>query len=47
MNSKIKNIKLDIRDLKIKRIFNLKTRLRFHLVAQSLVKQSYIDPNTL
>ena len=46
MNSKIKNIKLDIRDLKkLKRIFkSKKPDFVFHLAAQSLVKQSYIDP---
>lgn len=46
MKSKIKNIKLDIRDSKkLKRIFKkFKPNYVFHLAAQSLVKQSYIDP---
>ena len=46
MKSKIKNIKLDIKtSKKLKRIFKkFKPNYVFHLAAQSLVKQSYIDP---
>tara|TARA_B100001057_G_scaffold495145_1_gene593426 strand:- start:2680 stop:3753 length:1074 start_codon:yes stop_codon:yes gene_type:complete len=46
MKNKIKNIKLDIRDTKkLKKIFKSnKPDYVFHLAAQSLVKQSYIDP---
>ena len=46
MKNKIKNIKLDIRDLKkLKSTFkSYKPDYVFHLAAQSLVKQSYIDP---
>ena len=46
MKNKIKNIKLDIRDLKkLKSTFkSYKPDYVFHLAAQALVSKSYIDP---